>query len=246
MPDPTRPQESKAFSALERPKLSQSIVDQILESLRRGDYEPGQSLPAERVLADQFGVGRGSVREALRVLEYAGIVEVRVGSGISFTSRALTKSSIMRAQAALVGDHSPLDILTARMAVEPVCARVAASAHRPTDLDRLGQSLEEQRAVTEAGGDPSEPDAMFHIVVAQATGNDVLHGISTQLIELMREGTWSKMKARTRADHEGAVRFLHEHEVILEAIIAGDPAGAEAAMQAHLNAIEQRFLEVDE
>ncbi|MEO2104796.1 MAG: FCD domain-containing protein, partial [Actinomycetota bacterium] len=67
-----------------------------------------------------------------------------------------------------------------------------------------------------------------------------------QLIELMREGTWSKMKARTRADHEGAVRFLHEHEVILEAIIAGDPAGAEAAMRAHLNAIEQRFLEVDE
>lgn len=245
MPDLTRPKEAKPFSALERPKLSESIVDQILESLRWGDYEPGQSLPAERVLADQFQVGRGSVREALRVLEYAGIVEVRVGSGISFTSRAVTKSSIMRAQAALVGDHSPLDILTARLAVEPACARAAAVACRTRDLERLRQSLEKQRAVTEAGEDPSKPDAMFHIVVAQATGNDVLQGIATQLIDLMREGTWSEMKARARADHEGAARFLHEHELILDAIIAGDPDAAAAAMRAHLEAIELRFPDVE-
>lgn len=242
--DPKSPTR-REFTALDRPKLSHSIVAKIVDSLRDGQYEPGSPLPSERVLAEQFAVSRGSVREALRVLEYAGIVEIRVGSGINFTDRAATTSAFMRAQAALVGDHSPLDILTARLAVEPACARLAASARRDDDLEALRTILAEQRRLTEVDADPSEPDSMFHIAIARATGNDVLEGMSGQLLALMREGTWSEMKARTRADCAGARRFLEEHEEILDAIVAGDADAAENALRRHLQAIEQRFAEME-
>ena len=232
-----------SFRPLNRSKLSQSIVAEILESLRSGAYQQGESLPPERVLAEQFAVGRGSVREALRVLEYAGIVEIRVGSGITFTGQAQTKSAMMRAQAALVGDHSPLDILVARMAIEPTCANIAATAALQADITKLEQTIAEQRDLTVRGENPSEPDALFHITIAESTHNDIMMGMATQVLALTREGTWAELKAKTRSDEDSALEFLDHHQEVLHAIKARDGDAAEDAMRRHLKVIEARFLE---
>src|SRR5919201_6010956 len=108
------------FRTIDRTKLYASIVDQIVDGVRAGAFLPGRPLPAERALAAQLGVSRSSLREAIRVLEHAGVVDVRTGSGTYVSERGVSKAAMLRAQAAMVGEHSPLDVVAARRALEPV------------------------------------------------------------------------------------------------------------------------------
>ena len=89
--------------AVGRSKVPDAIVEQILEGIRSGAFGPGTVLPPERSLAERFGVSRGSVREAIRSLEYAGILDVRTGSGTFVADAGATKPAALRARAALVG-----------------------------------------------------------------------------------------------------------------------------------------------
>src|SRR5688572_31643065 len=114
------------FSEVERTKLYTSIVDQIVEGVRAGAFRPGRALPAERVLAARFRVSRSSLREAIRVLEHAGVLDVRTGSGTYVSEAGVSKAAMLRAAAAVVGERSPLDVVTARRALEPVAAELAA------------------------------------------------------------------------------------------------------------------------
>lgn len=234
--------EPPAFQIIERSKVYAAAVDQIVESIRAGRFPPGSALPSERVLAGQLGVSRGSLREALRVLEHAGVVEARPGSGTYVTYEGGSTETSMRAQAAMSGEHSPLDLIVARAALEPVCAEQAARSRTESDLALIRRHVEDQQRFSDAGMavEAADADAQFHLMVAAASHNGVLAHLSRTLIELLREDTWTRLKDRSRATW--GAQFLEHHRQILHAIEVGDPRRANQLMLMHITAIETSFL----
>lgn len=230
------------FHAIGRPKLYVSVVEQILASISSGTFPPGSALPAERTLASQLQVSRNSLREALRVLEHAGVLDVRTGSGTYVASEGGSSATFLRAQAAAIGEHSPLDLIVARTAIEPVCAENAARSHHPSDLAELEQSVEEQARMTREGEDVAEPDLAFHLAVAKASRNSVLLALETTLIDLMHEQTWSELKHRSRSREHAAEEYLEHHRQVLLAIKQRDSRRAYQLMAMHMSAVETALL----
>jgi GntR family transcriptional repressor for pyruvate dehydrogenase complex len=227
---------------VDRTKLYTAIVDQIVEGVRSGAFPQGSALPAERVLAAQLGVSRSSVREAIRVLEHSGVLHVRVGSGTYVTDGSLSKAAMLRAHATLAGDQSPLDVVVARRALEPVCAELAAVNRNRRDIDTLRQTIHEHALHLERHGDPEEPDFAFHLSLAASSHNPVLLILVERLVEIMRQAVWRELKHRTRERAGRGERFLEQHRAILHAVERYDAPGAAGAMHAHLDAVEAGLL----
>lgn len=235
-------QPDDTFRAVERSKVYTSVVDQILASIRSGRFPPGSSLPAERLLANQFRVSRGSLREAIRVLEHAGVLDVRTGSGTYVTEQSDSRVTLLRAQAAIIGEHSPLDLIVARAAIEPACAEHAAISHHPSDLRAIEDAVEQQAVLTREGKDATEVDNAFHLAVAAATHNGVLLAQERMLIDLMHEHMWSELKHRTRTRLHAAEQYHEHHEHVLRAIRQRDARRASQMMAMHMSAIETALI----
>ena len=231
------------LQAIDRTKLYASIVEQILEGIESGAFPPGSALPAERILAARLGVSRSSVREAIRVLEHAGLLDVRTGSGTYVTDPGPPKVAMLRAQAALTGEQSPIDVMAARRAVEPTCAGSAAAQRHARDLDAIRASVELQSRLLDAGEDAAAADLDFHLAVATATHNPVLLMLVERLAEIMRRSPWSDLKHASRRDPAGGERDVEEHLAVLAAIERRDGSEAAQAMEAHLESVERDLLE---
>lgn len=231
-----------SFRAVPRSKVYTAIVEQILENIRAGVFPPGSSLPAERVLAEQLGVSRASLREAVRVLEHADVLDVRGGSGTYVTAESLSKTTMSRARAALVGEHSPLDLIAVRNVVEPLGAELAASSHHARDLAAMESSLTDHERAIRAGADPSEPDEAFHLAVAASSHNDVLNDIEQYFADLMHQRTWSDLKDRSRARDNTNKLFLEQHRLIYDAIREGNAVVARDRMAEHLVSVQEALM----
>jgi GntR family transcriptional repressor for pyruvate dehydrogenase complex len=228
--------------AVDRTRLSASIVDQILAAIESGAFPAGSALPAERLLAARLGVSRSSVREAIRILEHTGILDVRTGSGTYVTSAGSAKVAALRARAVLTGEQSPLDVIAARRGVEPFCAELAARERHERDVELIREAVDTQAALTASGDDTAAADLDFHLAVAAATHNQVLLMLVERLVEIMRRSPWADLKHRSREDAAGLARDIRQHRAILEAVDRADGAGAARAMRTHLAAVERDLL----
>jgi GntR family transcriptional repressor for pyruvate dehydrogenase complex len=235
------------LKVVDKTKVYDSIVEQILTGIRSGAFPPGTVLPPERELAAQVGVSRGSVREAIRVLEYAGVLDVRTGSGTYVTEAGASKAFALRAHAAVAGEQSPLDVIIARRALEPISAQYAALNRHPRDLIALKDSITKQARLVKLGEDPSEPDLYFHIALAEASRNPVLRMLFERVAEIMRQETWVELKHRSRDRPGKQELYLTEHRAIFSKIQQQDAGAAAAAMQQHLDSVEEGLMaEVEE
>jgi len=194
------------------------------------------------VLAEQLGVSRGSVREAIRVLEHAGVLEVRMGSGTYVTKHATSKATRLRVTAAERGEFSPLDIVVARRAVEPVAARLAAQNARPAELGRLRELVDAQAARIAESVDPQEVDMEFHLTIGRATRNGVIEALIAQIVDILRQRFWSEMKSQSVRYPGERERYLGHHRAILAKLERQDGNGAARLMQKHLDDIEESIL----
>jgi GntR family transcriptional regulator, transcriptional repressor for pyruvate dehydrogenase complex len=222
---------------VDRDRLYLSIVDQIIVGIRSGSFPAGSALPAERRLAELLGTSRHSVREAIRVLEHAGVVVVRTGSGTYVTETGASKAAAVRARTALTGDPSPLDVLTARSAVEPACAAEAARIAHPDDVDLIIQAIELQTSLAHDSDAALEADYAFHITVARATHNPILLDLVQQLTALMRQAARQDFQRRVHEQAEVREKYLQHHKAILQAIATHSPDEAAAAMLMHLTTV---------
>ncbi len=218
------------------PRAWRTVLERVESDLLEGRLAPGDRLPGERELAASLGVGRSSVREALRVLEVMGLV--RTGTGSGPTSGAIIiatprggMSTLLRLQVAASG--FPIDdVVSTRLVLE--CAVIEALA---ADADR---STEAAHAVLEAMDaedlTPAEflaLDAQLHLAFAEASGNVVI----TAMMAGLRTAIESYIKAGVEriADWDAeAVRLRHEHRAILDAVDAGEPARARALLHDHI------------
>ena len=209
-------------------RLYQQTADQIRALIRDGTYPCGTRLPAERELAQQLGVSRPSLREALIALEIGGSVEIRMGSGIY----ARSPDELATAATEPLGE-SPTELMQARVAIEGLVVVQACARMTPEALDALAAAIGAMAEAVAAGRDPMEADRLFHELIAAQVGNAVLARIVGALFDERR----SRISARFRARFEDAATWAAaaaEHEEILAALRAADPLRAESAMRSHL------------
>ena len=218
-------------------RLYQQVADQIRALIQDGDFKLGQRLPAERDLAQQLGVSRPSLREALIALEIDGTVEIRMGSGIYVINaserRQLTSASI---------GESPAELMQARAAVEGAVVVLAATRMTPDDLAGLRQTLDAMRAEIAAGRKPIEHDRQFHTAIAALSANSVLARLVCDLFDERHSPISTQLRERFETP-DTCSRALEEHEAILAALEARDALLAQSMMHAHLEESKRRWLD---
>ncbi len=207
------------------------IADQILDLVAENGLAPGDRLPAERELAERFGVSRPSLREALIALEVEGRLDIRMGSGIYVGAPA---------RAAAIEGESPFEVLQARAIVESAIAEEAARRCDPAAVAAMDRIL---ARMAEAMGDPARSldlDGAFHIAVAMGTGNGLLADMTADIYRLRLSPFFSRLAAHFEGP--GTWRLaLAEHGAIRDAIAAGDTGAAREAMRHHLTESQRRF-----
>ncbi len=224
------------FQSIEPRRLYRQIADQIRGLIRSGEFPAGARLPPERDLAKQLGVSRPSVREALIALEVEGLVEVRIGSGIYVLAPDI-KGAAAVAPDATAG---PFELLRARYVIEAECAALAAKSGKKAQHAAIEGALDEMQRELEDGKQPLEGDRLFHLRIAEATGNGALVQVIKMLWE-ERSGPLYKQLEHHYDSPELWINALAEHRAVLKAILARDAEGAKAAMQRHLNQAYKRF-----
>ncbi|MFT2818049.1 FadR/GntR family transcriptional regulator [Leifsonia sp. A12D58] len=221
----------------------QMVLEHIEADLLSGALRPGDHLPSERALSIELGVGRSSVREAIRVLEVLGLIRTATGSGptsgaIIVATPSGGMSALMRLQVAATG-FAVSDIVKTRLVLETsVAADLAATEPRPdltlaTDLlDAMepGEADATQLTINEF----LALDTQFHLTLAEILGN--------QVIAATMAGLRSSVEsyARVGASHldswaDASARLMHEHRQIIAAIEAGDADRARTVVHAHIS-----------
>lgn len=227
------------LQAVESRRLYRQIADQIAALIDSGEYAKGARLPPERDLAKQLGVSRPSVREALIALEVEGYVEVRVGSGVYVTDQRRTAAA-PRPGAELPEDSGPFELIRARWIIEGECAALAARHATKAQLRGMEEALEAMERNKDSGTMPLDNDRLFHLRIAEASGNSAL--------ALVVQTLWDQRGSPlfTRLEHhfdtpelwEVAIR---EHRDVLTAIARKNGAAARAAMRRHMDHAAKRF-----
>src|SRR2546430_8407164 len=216
--------------AIDPRRLSRQIADQIRSLIRAGEFTAGSRLPPERDLARQLGVSRPSVREALIALEVEGLVEVRIGSGI-YVQNPSRNGGESEQQQALAG---PFELLRARSVIEGECAALAAKSAKRAQVAAIEDALEMMKKEMEGEKQPLNADRLFHLRVAEGTGNGALVQVVKMLWE-ERTGPLYKQLEHHYDSPELWEAALAEHRVVAKAIAAHEPIASRAAMQRHLN-----------
>ena len=224
------------FSSIEPRRLYRQIADQIRALIRSGEFEPGARLPPERDLARQLGVSRPSVREALIALEVEGLVDVRIGSGI-YIRPAPANPSVRAVPDAAAG---PFEVLLARQLVEAECAAQAAITANDEQVGAIGEALAAMETELAAGAKPLAADRLFHLRIAEATGNAALVYVVRLLWEERAGPLYKQLEHHYSAANlwQSAIR---EHRAIVKAIAAHDGDAARLGMQRHLDQAYKRF-----
>jgi GntR family transcriptional regulator, transcriptional repressor for pyruvate dehydrogenase complex len=224
------------IQSIEPRRLYRQIADQIRTLVRSGEFPPGSRLPPERDLARQLGVSRPSVREALIALEVEGLVDVRIGSGIYVLNGSRANGGAGEAEAAA----GPFELLRARWVIEGECAALAAKSAKKAQLAAIEEAFDAMQEEHRTGKPPLAADRVFHLRIAEATGNGALVQVVRMLWE-ERSGPLYKQLEHHYDSPELWEAALAEHRAVLKAIAAHDHAGARAAMQRHLNQAHKRF-----
>jgi len=223
---------------IRRSRLYQSIVEQIEALLEKGELHPGDQLPAERALADQFQVSRASVREALRTLELLGIVETRAGGG-TFVRQVAPDDLARPLHSLIARGHSLPDVIEFRGVVEPAIAALAATRVTPAQLEELHELLVLQQRKVAAGEAYADEDSRFHEVIGDASGNELLVTMLGVIWDVLRGSREQWLQTNQRAHSS-----IDAHQRILAALEAHDPEAARVAAADHIRAVGEGILKL--
>jgi GntR family transcriptional regulator, transcriptional repressor for pyruvate dehydrogenase complex len=231
--DATKP----AIEPTRRIKLYEEVAARIRDLIAEGELRPGQALPSERKLAEQFKVGRAMIREALRRLEASGLVESRHGGGNYV--REVTSEHLVAPIAHVLSnkDHLKEELMSARLFFEPQVAREAAIHANAEDLRSLEDAVRRQAERAAHGESTAEEDAEFHSLLARATHNTVVERVIEVINNLLHDAG-----VRVFQYGERSRLSLHGNRRILEAVRRHDPGAAQKAMEEHIEEVARSPL----
>jgi GntR family transcriptional repressor for pyruvate dehydrogenase complex len=211
--------------------VTDEAIERIRELIASGEWGPGTRLPREADLAKQLGLSRNSLREAVRALSLARVLEVRQGDGTYVSS--LEASELLEptfSATHLLRGRTVLELFEVRRMLEPEAAAMAAQRADQDVLLDLRRELDRMVAAGDRADELVEADAAFHDVIARAPGNSVLRALLRSLsTKTVRARLWHGLADRDALDLARA-----EHEHIYEAISAGDADLARAATLLHI------------
>lgn len=227
------------FPRIAGESVHDKIIDYFQEQILKGVLKPGQKLPAEETLAEQLGVGRGTVREALRVLVHLGFIERR------------NKTTIIMPTAERDGrpsdfidrihrHYNTMQVIEVRKIIEPKAAELAAARAATEEIQEIERLMNAMREHMDNLDDFIRYDNEYHLAVFRASGNQILFELIRYIQEVMMEAQALVLKK----SHGILPRSLSFHEHVYEAIRDGKEAEAARIMQEHLVDIENEMYKI--
>jgi GntR family transcriptional regulator, transcriptional repressor for pyruvate dehydrogenase complex len=220
---------AEMLTPITRTTLTADICRQMITHLIRGVWEEGEKIPAERDLCQQLGVGRASLREALKALEIMGMIETRLGDGTyvckrtDFFSRPLLWAIVSGSEA------DARELVEARILIEVELAGLAAERANLEDIRRLCELLDRMVKAKKNPQEFVQADVDFHLEIARAASNSILMNALQLIRNLLQR--WILSAVAIKGVPEKACA---QHRRLLEAIKSGDDAGARKEMRKHL------------
>jgi GntR family transcriptional regulator, transcriptional repressor for pyruvate dehydrogenase complex len=226
---------STVYKLVRTSRLYEQIVQQIEESIVKGNLKPGDQLPAERELAQRFGVSRTAVREAVKALREKGLVEAYSGRGTFITDG--TTQAVRQSLDLMVKIGQPegsTHLAEVRAILEPEIAALAARRIQEPELATMREAV---AVMDRAGQDPEayiEADLDFHLALAEGAANPLILSLLDSIVGLLRE-----QRLRIFRVPGGPDRGQFHHKKILEAVEKHDAEKAREAMRAHLAQVSE-------
>ena len=216
---------------IRRGRLPEQVAEGLRQLLLTGAFKPGDRLPAEAALAKSFGVGRNTLREAVRQLEMLGMVEVLQGGGTFVRSPDAGRVAEPFRVLMALSTSSTRQVLEFRSVLEPAIAALAAEKATAEQVRRLEELLERKVAMQRRNRSDAvlETDLDYHLALAEATNNPLIQDVAHALLGLLRE---------FRLQLAGQASFSQEltacERRVLKAVAAHDAPQARQAMQEHM------------
>lgn len=215
-------------------RIGVRVLDEMVEMIVIGDVAPGEFLPPEQALCDEFGVSRTVIRESIKRMQEKGLVVVAQGRGTQV--REFNDWNILDPDVfdALVRHDKSLGVLdevsVVRAALEGVMASEVARTHEPDSLAAIGIQLGNMRDLQDDNPAFHEADKQFHLATMAASRNRIAGTIGRAFFVRPQQST--RWEGNSPAD--AIQRTLEEHERVYAAMEAGDPEGARVAMEEHI------------
>lgn len=233
------------FETIRSNKASDLIVSQIRKQIITGKLKPGDRLPAERTLMEQFSVSKQTLREALRVLEFLGLVEIKKGATGGACIAAIESRTALDILANFLyfKNLSVHNLAEVRKIIEPYAAAVAAETITKKELSELKLLIDrskEQYASGQVQEERFNNELDFHCVIAKSTQNPLL-----MLIVEFVESLISDQKTMTKLDRPFLASVISAHERIYEAICSRDADQARKEMSRHIAEVEEAMEKLE-
>jgi DNA-binding FadR family transcriptional regulator len=216
-----------------------NVAERLRRRIMEGDYAFEERLPAERNLAQEFGVSRGTIRSVLEILEKQHLVARQIGSGTYVTHRDTTN------QQEISSLTSPVEMNEVRIAIEPQMVRLAIANASARDLEGLRDAL---RQCEECDSEPerfARADTSFHMALASCSRNKLMFWLYERISEVRHHSQWRTVKSKVltseRIDYYNA-----QHRALYEAIAARDTASAVKLIKNHLYGVHEDLLDSNE
>lgn len=227
------PPKFEQYAAIQSERLYEKIVDQIERRILAGELKPGDHLPSERELAEQFRVSRTAVREAVKTLTEKGLVQVRPGRGTFITNGTSEAVRHSLGRMFKIGQaEGSRHLVEVREIFEPETAALAALRASDEQIAAMREAVAVMDAALEDGETFIEADLDFHLALAEASQNALIPALIDSIVDLLRE---QRMAIFLVAG--GPQRGQYHHKRILEAVRQHDPEAAREAMRAHLRQV---------
>ena len=221
------------YSPISRPKTYELVAERLLAEIRARNLKPGDTLPPERELVASYGVGRSSVREALRMLESRGLIESR-GNGAFSVAHYLRPLDQSLDFLVAVDEASYAELFEVRRILEGEAAALAAARRTKAELGQMAESVD----AMEQGLDSEErfilADLRFHLLVAAATRNRLVSHLMHAIRTLLHRSLASSYQVPGSPE-----RAVGMHRLILAAIEAKQPEDARRLMREHVARVER-------
>ena len=231
------------FSLRKRQSLPEELAEIIIRRIEAGEFKPGDVLPPEQALADTFKVSRTVVREALARLKYEGLIQSKRGSGPIVCSNGAQKNFSINVEG--LSPQEMIRFMEFRIIMEGESAALAAVRRSKKQITLLNGYLDQMQQAIESKTSGTEPDYLFHCLIADSGGNEYLGEFAKFLSAKIWLGVyrarWLSNQLRDQAE-----AVLEEHRAIFLAIKTEDPHSARMAAQQHLlNSAARQGLAMD-
>jgi GntR family transcriptional repressor for pyruvate dehydrogenase complex len=217
------------FGPVERTTLHEQIVEKIKAMIEDGTLKPGDSLPSERELARDMQVSRIPVREALKMLEFMGVIEIRHGRaavvrGLGQAAMIDTINLVLES-----GPNELYELNQARIILELGAAKLACEKRTETDIAHMKEILDRMEAEIDDGCNVVDTSMEFHMALMRATKNKILCSFMMLFRDLLRESRSISLKRPGRPQEA-----LDEHKAILQAVIDKDSNLTASLLETHI------------